>query len=351
MNTRPSLHKRKSALADSGEQIRILEHTDCKIVSFASKLAETGQFPLRPDGTTILQVNTGYRCNLICKHCHVDGGPDRSEMMSRDTMRYCLDALHKNHIQTLDITGGAPEMNPELPWFIKEARKILPDGEILVRTNLAVLVSGTQYQHFPELFKESLVTLIASLPCFTRETVDAQRGEGVFDRSIEALKLLNTLGYGKQGSGLALNLVYNPGGPSLPGAQQGLEADFKTKLQNEFGIEFNHLYTITNMPVSRFLESLLDTGRFCHYMSLLAGHFNSDAVKNLMCRTTVSVGWDGTLYDCDFNQMLKLSLCSPAPGNIRNFDEHLLSKRDIAIGQHCYGCAAGAGSSCQGSLL
>lgn len=351
MKTQPSLHKRKSALADAGEQIRILENRECGIVRFSSKLAETGQSPLRPAGTSILQVNTGYRCNLLCRHCHVDGGPDRQEVMSRETMQHCLDALDKNRIQTLDITGGAPEMNPDLPWFIREARKLMPVGRILVRTNLVILVAGERYRHFPELFKENRVTLIASLPCYERRDVDLQRGDGVFDRSIEALSLLNSIGYGKTGSGLELNLVYNPGGPSLPGAQQALEADYKTILRKEFGIEFSRLFTITNMPVSRFLESLLDSSRFCDYMNLLASHFNPEAVKNLMCLDTVSVGWDGTLYDCDFNQMLKLQMHSPAPANIRDFDEQLLQKRVIALGQHCYGCTAGAGSSCQGSLL
>ncbi len=351
MTIHPSLHKRKNPLAESGEQIRVLEKTDCSIPSFGSKLAETGNGPLRPDGSAILQVNIGYRCNLLCRHCHVDGGPDRSETMSRETMQHCLDALSNSRIQTLDITGGAPEMNPDLPWFIREARKIMPEGEILVRTNLVILVSGEEYRHFPELFRENRVSLIASLPCYTRDNVDAQRGKGVFDRSIEALRMLNATGYGKDGCPLQLNLVFNPGGPSLPGAQQALEADYKSRLRQEFGIEFSHLYTITNMPVSRFLESLLEEGGFCQYMKLLESHFNPEAVKNLMCRNTVSVGWDGTLYDCDFNQMLKLPMREPAPRTISDFDEALLHDRAIAIGQHCYGCTAGAGSSCQGCLL
>ncbi|NTW62487.1 MAG: radical SAM/Cys-rich domain protein [Chlorobiaceae bacterium] len=351
MTLQPTLHKRKSLLADACEQIMVLENTDCHIENFNAKLRKTGVAALNREKTAILQVNTGYRCNLLCRHCHVDAGPDRSEMMSRETMQHCLNALKKSNIQTLDITGGAPEMNPDLPWFIREARKIMPEGQILVRTNLVILVSGTGYRHFPELFKENRVSLIASLPCYTRQNVDTQRGDGVFDHSIEALRLLNALGYGKIGSGLELNLVYNPGGPSLPGSQQILEADYKIKLKTEFGIEFNHLYTITNMPVSRFLDSLIEEQNFCTYMKLLADHFNSDAVKNVMCRTTVSVGWDGTLYDCDFNQMLKLPMRSPAPINIRDFDEQLLDQKPVATGQHCYGCTAGAGSSCQGCLL
>jgi len=351
MNSLTSLHKRKSMLADSFEQIRILEKTDCCIPAFGEKLAETGHAPLYPAGSRILQVNVGYRCNLLCQHCHVDAGPDREEIMSRETMRHCLEALRQSGISTLDITGGAPEMNPELPWFIHEARSIMPEGEILVRTNLAILTEGTKYRHVPEIYRENRVSLIASLPCYTRDNVDEQRGEGVFDRSIMALQMLNSIGYGKEGSGLSLNLVFNPGGPSLPGQQQSLEADYRRKLDESYGIEFSRLYTITNMPVSRFLESLIEEGRYCSYMHLLAGHFNPDAVQNLMCRTTVSVGWDGSLYDCDFNQMLGLHMRKPAPQNIRDFDEALLCERLIAIGQHCYGCTAGAGSSCQGSLL
>lgn len=351
MNTSSSLHKRKRALAYGPEQILMLEKTDCSIPAFGAKVAGTGNAPLRPEGSRILQVNVGYRCNLLCRHCHVDAGPDRKEMMSRETMQHCIDTLEKSRIQTLDITGGAPEMNPDLPWFIREARKIMPAGEIMVRTNLVILVTGTKYRHFPELYQKNQVSLIASLPCCTRENVDAQRGEGVFERSIAALQLLNSLGYGKKESCLALNLVFNPGGPSLPGQQQELEADYHRKLQENNGIEFSHLYTITNMPVSRFLDSLLEEGRFCQYMKLLADHFNPDALKNLMCRSTISVGWDGTLYDCDFNQMLDLPMREPAPRNIRDFDESLLRERTIAIGQHCYGCTAGAGSSCQGCLL
>ncbi|NTU97591.1 MAG: radical SAM/Cys-rich domain protein [Chlorobiaceae bacterium] len=351
MKTEQSLHNRQNPLADAREQIRILEKTDCSIPSFGTKLAECNCSPLLAETPEILQVNTGYRCNLVCRHCHVDGGPDRTESMSRETMRHCLDALHEGSFGTLDITGGAPEMNPDLPWFIREARKTVPEGEILVRTNLVILLSGKQYGMFPELYRETGVTIIASLPCYTRDNVDAQRGEGIFDRSIEALKLLNSIGYGTEGSGLKLNLVYNPGGPALPGQQQALEADYRKQLSEQYGIAFNGLYTITNMPVSRFLSSLVEEGRFCEYMKLLADHFNPCATKNLMCRTTLSVGWDGTLYDCDFNQMLQLPLSAPAPRHIRDFDKNLLGSRRITTGQHCFGCTAGAGSSCQGSLL
>jgi radical SAM/Cys-rich protein len=351
MNALTSLHKRENALAEAREQIKMLEKTDCSIPFFSEKLAECSESPLKAGSTSILQVNTGYRCNLVCRHCHVDGGPDRTETMSRETMQQCLDALGNGGFGTLDITGGAPEMNPDLPWFIREARKILPQGEILVRTNLVILLSGKQYRQFPELYKGNRVTIIASLPCYTRENVDAQRGEGVFERSIETLKLLNSIGYGVEGSSLALNLVYNPGGPSLPGRQKALERDYKKQLLEKYGVVFTNLFTITNMPVSRFLESLIKEGSFCQYMKLLADNFNPCAVKNLMCRSTISVGWDGTLYDCDFNQMLKLPFLPPAPHHIRDFDKNRLQSRRIVIGQHCYGCTAGAGSSCHGSLL
>ncbi|ASQ89596.1 radical SAM protein [Prosthecochloris sp. GSB1] len=352
MEEKLSLHKRTSPLAAPSEQVRVLEATDCAIPAFCSKIAETGDEPLCADGVNVLQVNTGYRCNLFCRHCHVDAAPDRPEMMSRETMHYCLEVLSgSSSIRTLDITGGAPEMNPELPWLLEEARRRMPEGEILVRTNLVILVSGEKYRCFPELFRRYRVTLIASLPCYTRENVDAQRSEGAFDRSIEALGTLNALGYGREGSGLELNLVYNPGGPVLPGEQQGLENGYRKRLREDHGVSFNHLYTIANMPVGRFLESLLDEGRFCQYMNLLFSHFNPMAVGNLMCRSTLSVGWDGALYDCDFNQMLQRSLLPPSPRHISDFDEASLARRVIALGQHCYGCAAGAGSSCQGALL
>ncbi|NTW10415.1 MAG: DUF3641 domain-containing protein, partial [Chlorobiaceae bacterium] len=266
MQMQTSLHKRQNPLADATEQVRMLEKTDCGIPAFSKKLAECGCSPLTAEAASILQVNTGYRCNLLCRHCHVDGGPDRKETMERETLQQCLDALRKGRFGTLDITGGAPEMNSALPWFIREARKIMPEGEILVRTNLVILLSGEQYGKFPELYKENRVTIIASLPCHTRQQVDAQRGEGVFDRSIEALKLLNSIGYGAEESGLLLNLMYNPGGPSLPGQQQAIEADFKKQLLDKYGIFFSSLFTITNMPVSRFLESLVEEGQFCKYM-------------------------------------------------------------------------------------
>ncbi len=326
------------------------EPGDCGIPAFSTTLAEHGVSPLRPTGIDILQVNTGYRCNLRCTHCHVDARPDRTEVMTRDTMQQCIDVLTTNPIRTLDITGGAPEMNPDFRWFIGEARRVRPELEILVRTNLTLLSGEGAYRDLPHFMKAHRVHLIASLPCFTSAVVDRQRGTGVFSRSIEALKKLNAIGYGSEGD-LELNLVYNPSCPTLPGCQHQLEDEYRRQLRQQFGITFTKLYTLTNMPVSRFLQSLIDSGSYCAYMELLAGGFNPAAIGALMCRNTVSVRWDGKLFDCDFNQMLDLPPGADAPGHIGEFDRQRLLERTIIVGQHCYGCTAGSGSSCQGSLV
>jgi radical SAM/Cys-rich protein len=242
-------------------------------------------------------------------------------------------------------------MNPDFRWFVGEARRVRPDLEILVRTNLTLLVGDDRFRELPGFLKEQRVNLIASLPCYTKDNVDRQRGTGVFARSIEALKMLNGIGYGVDGGDRELNLVYNPSGPALPGCQHQLEEEYRKQLRQQFGITFTRLYSLANMPVSRFLQSLIDTGSYCSYMELLVSKFNPEAVGNLMCRNTVSVRWDGRLYDCDFNQMLDLPVAPEAPSHIGDFDLKGLSERTIAVGQHCYGCTAGAGSSCQGSLL
>ncbi len=333
------------------EQVTLLEKSECGIPPFSSKLAETGSYPLYPSNIDILQINTGYICNLRCRHCHVDAGPERRELMTRQTMKFCLDALRNSSIKTVDITGGAPEMNPEFRWFIESLRATKPDAEILVRSNLTLLTGENKYRDIPEFLKKQQITIIASLPCTTKEKVDAVRGAGVFEKSIEALRRLNNIGYGQAESALELNLVYNAGGAFLPEPQQHLEQGFRNYLLEKYGIVFSHLYTITNMPVNRFLNDLLESGHYCNYMELLATSFNPAAVNNLMCRNTVSVGWDGTLHDCDFNQMLHLSVTNDAPQHIREFNAEALRKRRITIGQHCYGCTAGAGSSCQGCLL
>jgi radical SAM/Cys-rich protein len=321
------------------------------IPPFATTLANHGIQSIRPSGIDILQINTGYRCNLRCSHCHVDAGPDRTEVMGKEIMQQCIEVLKTNPIGTVDITGGAPEMNPDFCWFIDEIRKAAPDIEILVRTNLTILVGGRNNRDLPLFLRNKKVNLIASLPCHTAAMVDRQRGAGVFARSIEALKMLNGIGYGTKESTLELSLVYNPTGATLPGCQHKLEEQFRTQLQQLFGITFTRLYTITNMPISRFLDKLNASGGCSSYMDMLSNAFNPAAVDALMCRNTISVRWDGRLYDCDFNQMLDLPVASSAPSHIRDFDREKLLSRLVTIGQHCYGCTAGAGSSCQGSLL
>ncbi len=332
-------------------QVKVLEERSCGILPFSKKVDESGAAPLFATGIDILQINIGYTCNLLCRHCHVNAGPERKEMMSRETMLECIESLTAGSITTVDITGGAPEMHPELRWFIERIRAKAPDIKILVRSNLTLLTGNEKYCDLAKFFKEQRVTLIASLPCYVKADVDNVRGAGVFDQSIHTLQLLNSLGYGKKEGNLELNLVFNPEGTSLPGGQQQLEQEYRKRLFDEYGILFNHLYTITNMPISRFLSDLLENGHYSEYMTLLAENFNPLALQNLMCKTTLSVGWDGTLYDCDFNQMLQLPLAKSAPQNISAFSVEALRNRRIIVGQHCYGCTAGAGSSCQGSLL
>ena len=351
MQKTESRQGQQSLPATAEAQVKLLEESKCGILPFSKKVAEGGAGPLLASGIDVLQINIGYTCNLLCRHCHVNAGPDRKEMMTRATMLECLNALASNTINTVDITGGAPEMHPELRWLIESIRAHSADIKILVRSNLTLLTGNEKYRDLAEFFKKQGVTLIASLPCYVKADVDHVRGAGVFDRSIKSLQLLNSLGYGKEESDLELNLVFNPEGPSLPAEQQKLEMEYRKRLLEEHGILFSHLYTITNMPISRFLNDLLENGRYSEYMKLLAENFNPLAVQNLMCKTTLSVGWDGTLYDCDFNQMLQLPLSRPAPQHISEFNREGLRNRRITLGQHCYGCTAGAGSSCQGSLL
>lgn len=345
-----TLKKRGSKLATPNIQIAILEETTPKITKFEHQLQGINLVPFKPTALEIFQINVGYMCNMTCEHCHVDAGPTRTEMMTKETMTYCLEAIKKSQTKTVDITGGAPEMNPNFQWFIEEIRAISKDIEIIVRSNLTILVSNKTYRTYPEFFKKHNLTVIASLPCYTASNTDKQRGDKAFDRSIEALKALNELGYGKEGTGLNLHLVFNPGGASLPGDQAGLEADYKRVLKKEFDLEFNNLYTITNLPISRFLDYLLKEEKFDDYMQLLLDAFNPAAAQSVMCRSTLSVSWDGYLYDCDFNQMLQLQVEKTSPQHIEDFDLELLENRNIMLGQHCYGCTAGAGSSCQGTV-
>jgi radical SAM/Cys-rich protein len=341
-----SLKSRNSDLASAAHQLEVLEHSG-PVISFAEKLQDCGLYPLKPTGISIFQVNIGKMCNQTCAHCHVDAGPDRTEVMTRETMMQCLAVLEDPSLHTVDITGGAPEMNPDFRWFIGELGKL--NKHIIVRCNLTIVVSNKKFHDLPEFYKTHNVEIISSLPFYNADRTDRQRGEGVFKNSIEALRLLNNAGYGKDGSGLLLNLVYNPSGAFLPASQVELERQFKKELKHQHDIVFNNLYCITNMPISRYLEYLLRSGNFENYMDKLVGAFNPSAAAGVMCRNTISVGWDGFLYDCDFNQMLDLKV-NGEQHHVGDFNTSALNRRDIRLGQHCFGCTAGAGSSCGGSI-
>lgn len=343
-----SLKRRESYLSKAPNQIELLENTNLVGARFADALKAHNQFPLKPSTLEILQLNLGYMCDLTCEHCHVDAGPDRKEIMTQETLLQVLDFIDQTKVKTVDLTGGAPEMNPHFKWFVTELSK--RNVKTIVRSNLTILVSNKEYKTYPAFFVEHKVEVIASLPCYTKENVDKQRGGGVFNRSIEALKNLNSLGYGKKDTQLALHLVFNPGGASLPPDQKELENDYKIRLMEDWGISFNNLYTITNLPISRYLDFLLAANKYEDYMETLINAFNPAAAEGIMCKNTLSVDWKGYLYDCDFNQMLQLKVATDQQ-HISDFSVSKLMEREIVIGQHCYGCTAGAGSSCQGSLL
>ncbi|MDQ2733087.1 MAG: arsenosugar biosynthesis radical SAM protein ArsS [Armatimonadota bacterium] len=296
-----------------------------------------------------LQINLGKQCNQACLHCHVEAGPLRTETMEWPTMERILELLRREvGIGVVDITGGAPELNPHFRRLVSELHGL--GKTVLDRCNLTILLEEGQ-DDTARFLAENGVWIIASLPCYSQKNVDGQRGSGVFDRSVRALHILNDLGYGQPGSGLRLDLVYNPGGAYLPPPQQSLEADYRQELRDSLGIQFNHLFTITNMPIKRFLHDLERSGRLTEYMELLANSFNPEAAAGIMCRNLVSIGWDGQIYDCDFNQMLEI----PAGGRPRTlWDIESLTELNngrIAFGDHCYGCTAGAGSSCGGALV
>jgi radical SAM/Cys-rich protein len=294
----------------------------------------------------VLQVNVGKLCNQACRHCHVDAGPKRTEIMTRETAEAVIAAVRRLGVSTVDVTGGAPELNPHFPFLVEEARAL--GCHVMDRCNLTVL-SLPGKEDLPSFLAARRVEVIASLPCYLEENVDLQRGRGVFEASLAGLRRLNGLGYGGEGSGLVLNLVYNPLGASLPPPQAGLEAEYRRELLARYGIRFNHLYTLANMPISRFAHSLRRAGRYSEYMELLVNAFNPGAVAGLMCRDTVSVGWDGRLYDCDFNQMLDLPMAAPYR-HVRDLALEGLENAPITLGSHCFGCTAGAGSSCGGAL-
>lgn len=318
--------------------------------SFAERLHLSGD-GLKRRAVDVLQVNLGRYCNLACIHCHVEAGPTRNEMMSRQNIDAVLRFLASTEIPTLDITGGAPELHADFDYLVESARKL--GRHVMDRCNLTVIFEPEK-DYLPEFFKRQNVELVCSLPCYSEENVDKQRGKGTFDLSIRALQIFNQIGYGQPNSDLVLNLVYNPVGPHLPPLQDKLEQDYKRILNDQFGIVFNHLYCLSNMPITRYETHLRLRGEYDRYMELLADNFNAGTLNQVMCRYLISVGWEGSIYDCDFNQMLGLSL-RDARGealniaSLRSLDQVL--ERSITIGDHCYACTAGAGSSCGGALV
>jgi len=307
-----------------------------------------------PFSIETLQVNITKLCNQACRHCHVDASPKRTEQMNRETVDRCLEVLAEHEqIKNLDITGGAPELNPHFDYFVIEARKL--NKHVIVRHNLTVTLDGNpqtkESKHYlPEFFAEHRVEVISSLPYYQEYFTDKQRGQGVFLKSIKSMRMLNSVGYGKEDSGLILNLVYNPVGAFLPAPQKNLEADFKRELYSKFSLVFNNLYTITNMPIHRFREQLEKLGAYDEYMSRLVNAFNPVAAEGVMCRSMISVGYDGKLYDCDFNQMLDMQIDNDDPMTIFDFTYEKLLSRSILFASHCFGCTAGSGSSCGGAI-
>ena len=316
--------------------------------AFDEKLAAHNIQELRAGNEiSVLQVNVGKLCNQACKHCHVEAGPNRTEIMTQETVEQVLDALRRFRIPTIDITGGAPELNPHFEYLVTQARQA--GAHVLIRHNLTVQFTPGKHL-LPEFFREQQAVVIASLPYFLAEQTDAQRGQGVFEQSLAAMRRLNEVGYGREDTGLTLNLVYNPAGAFLPPDQISIERDFKRELKTRYDLEFNHLYTITNMPIRRFLNYLHRSGNYEYYMEKLVNSFNPSAVPGLMCRSMINVGWDGKLYDCDFNQMLDLTVEGGLPQHIVDLDLARFEGRRIVTGNHCFGCTAGRGSSCGGEV-
>lgn len=313
-------------------------------------LLENTDFPALERGPlTTVQVNLGYLCNQQCQHCHVNAGPKRTEIMDKSNINHVLDFVRYSDAGVLDLTGGAPELNPNFRYMVQQARSM--GIKIIDRCNLTVLSEPGQ-EDLAKFLAQENVDVVASLPCYSEQNVDQQRGSGVFQKSIDGLRLLNSLGYGKEGSGLVLNLVYNPIGPHLPPSQVELQRDYKLKLMDEFQIEFNTLMTITNMPIQRFGSVLVSKGQFKPYMQLLRDSFQSDNLDSVMCKNLVSIDWKGYVYDCDFNQMLKLpSMLNHKPHtHVSELSNISLEGKPIVVLDHCYGCTAGQGSSCGGAL-
>ena len=347
LKVQPTLKRRGSELADPERQIASLDALPFDASgNFDHRLKEAELYPLSAVGIEVLQINVGRLCNQTCAHCHVDAGPDRTEDMSFDTARECMRVLEGTEIPTVDITGGAPEMSQVFRFLVEESHRLR--RHVMVRCNLTILLAP-RYAYLPRFYADHGVEVVCSLPHYRAFNTDRQRGDGVFERSIEALRRLNDAGYGRGGD-LRLVLVTNPVGAFLPAGQESLEVEWKREMKRLHGIDFDSLYTITNMPISRYLEWLQRTENLAQYMCALVDSFNAKAASGVMCRTTLSVGWQGALHDCDFNQMLGLGVDPSRPQNIRDFDLDALARRPIVTGRHCFGCTAGAGSSCGGSL-
>lgn len=327
------------------EQINFLNSSN--IPSFIDKLKDSQQYPLKSNEIDIFQINIGKKCNLKCKHCHVNAGPDRTELMSRKDLELCLKIIKDCDVSTVDITGGAPEMNSNLQWFIESISKL--NKRLIVRSNLVILAQKS-YKHFIDIYSNNNVELIASLPHYLEERTDKQRGNGTFKSVINIMRQLNDKGYGNKDSDLLLHLVHNPVGAFLPGSQGSLEHDYKQWLKEKYDVVFNTLFCIANMPLGRYLDYLIESDNYEDYMETLVRAYNPCAVENVMCKNTISVAWDGRLYDCDFNQMLNLPVSDSSISHIEAFDCNKLSQRTIVTHNHCFGCTAGSGSSCQGAL-
>ncbi|OIP84929.1 MAG: radical SAM protein [Porphyromonadaceae bacterium CG2_30_38_12] len=346
------LYNKEKEEAEAKRQLAVLDNAPTlspDIIPFKESLASINVKALTPIGLDVFQVNVGKMCNQTCRHCHVNAGPDRPEIMTKETMQQCLDAIKKFNIPIVDLTGGAPELNPHFRWFVKACHEM--GRRIIVRCNLTIILEDERFNDLPDFFAENGVEVVSSLPFYDASRTDKVRGKGVFETSIQALKLLNARGYGMPDSSLQLDLVYNPAGAFLPPSQAFLEMEFKEHLRNDHGIEFNKLFAITNLPVSRFLNHLVNTDNFVAYMEELVNAFNPFAAENVMCRNMISVGWDGYLFDCDFNQMLNMKLDDSSHNHVSNFDLDYLLQREIKVSQHCYGCTAGAGSSCGGETI
>lgn len=341
-----SLPVKDNGRLSPSEQLRLLGNLELDR-RFAGALESIDLYPLIATGIEVMQINVGKMCNQTCHHCHVDAGPNRTEIMTRETMEQCVAALAAATIPTVDITGGAPELNPHFRWLVERCTQL--GRHVIDRCNLTILLTGPG-AGLPEFLACHRVEVICSLPHYGALNTDRQRGEGVFDKSIKALQLLNDVGYGDGKNGLRLVLVTNPSGAYLPPRQESAEAEWKEKLKRRYGIRFDALYTITNVPINRYIEFLIESGNIDRYMQELVAAFNPQAARGVMCRSMVSVGWDGWLYDCDFNQMLEVGVEGRCPRHIRDFDEALLRNRTIAVNEHCFGCTAGQGSSCGGKV-